>query len=329
KYYGIEDASQYFQLKTAELMKKIHALQALTYQKLHDEWQMQTPQFAHFQSLEFVHNEKKLIIHLKDNLGAKAYAKALKNANTLFHHEGNTANITLNESYNLSAKQLARIFRNVEKEIVFKQNQIKAALYRQEIEKANAAERKQSDGQIYGSDTAIEKFTYKRNADKRKKEIIAQPLPQKKMAVVKKLCINWGEDYPTYDEVMGIVYPFPNPQVKNQPIVKNVFFGFIAEHIRDELVDPELFDRFEKQLAQGSIAGKNDAQGIRGVTDEIDHDVDNDYLFKINIGCQDLRLYGRKLTIKIIDDIPRVLICFDQLVGHKQELQYKVSNQNK
>ncbi len=68
------------------------------------------------------------------------------------------------------------------------------------------------------------------------------------------------------------------------------------------------------------MSNEEKAQGIRRLdSDEVG---DTHYLFKINIGAEDLRLYGYRVALTIVDDVPRTLICFDQAVSHDKTLKH-------
>ncbi len=130
--------------------------------------------------------------------------------------------------------------------------------------------------------------------------------------------VSWKEDLPEYVNE-DQVYPIPDPFVANSCIPKGIFYGYIDHQMINE-IDDDLLLRFQEVLSRGMIAGSDDAQGIRPVQGELGHD--SDYYFKINIGRQNYRLYGRKVGEKQLPNGQMVvLIAFDQAIPHDQTLK--------
>lgn len=140
-------------------------------------------------------------------------------------------------------------------------------------------------------------------------KVVRQPLQE---------LVSWKDKLPSHINEDD-VYPIPAPDVMNSAIPKGIFYGYINPYLIDEHDGQILLDAFTAVLARGKIASKFASQGVRPVCGELGHE--SDYVFKLNISGEDLRLYGRRVAMKE-NNIGQmvVLIEFDQTLAHKKTL---------
>ncbi len=315
-----------------EIQKSINVIQEDTFQQFRNAWaQLKMP--IAIEAVDFETQGFAMKLTLNDTALFKVWMQQLHQlqfSSKPLISPSQKNSVTLLNIHQLSAQQLFQSLERAQKvrqaDIVRTQKKLSHA-YAAEIEKQRA------DRDAKPEKNAVDNsnMSYESPADK---DLYPEPrttkLKKQSSAVTQKTIakpnqsrpqphnVSWKEDLPEYVNE-DQVYPIPDPFVANSCIPKGIFYGYIDHQMINE-IDDDLLLRFQEVLSRGMIAGSDDAQGIRPVQGELGHD--SDYYFKINIGRQNYRIYGRKVGEKQLPNGQMVvLIAFDQAIPHDQTLK--------
>ncbi len=310
----------------AQIKTRLLTLEKTAFKILADDWSNLADQYTDYCRLTFDHQHVRLMIECLDLVYMKGLSRQLRLANIQSHNQ-EIRTITISEPAKLKVNELERFFIRTQRDLNARRKRIEKAL----LAKAEASSpqspivKSEPEHELSLSGSALfAQYKSRTKPAKATKGRAVEPKTEQPNALLPITAkpqlpdIDWGEDFPKFIYGKSQVYAFPNPEIHNTAMIKGTFFGYIDVDQLQEL-EEELLERFEEQLALGMLSNEEKAQGIRPITGSEANNTD--YIFKINIGAQDLRLYGRKVAIVIVDENPRTLICFDQTVPHNKKLK--------
>jgi len=309
----------------AKINSRLKIINSLAFKSLSEEWSTLADQYTEFCIVKFDLQNIRITIEYKDSVYMKGLLRQLRQANIPSHNNDDNKTISINEPAEITINVLQRCFKRTQLDLLARRRRIeKALLAKAQAPAPDPAPKIEAEPELsLPASTLLAQYKNhnKVKPNKKAKPKVTEPKTATPIAVIAKPPlpnIDWGEDFPKFSYGDSHVYAFPNPEVNTNAMVKGLFFGYIdVDQLQD--LNEELLNRFEEQLALGSLSNEDKAQGIRPITSSEANGTD--YLYKINIGKEDLRLYGRKVAITIIDGTPRTLICFDQTQPHNKKLK--------
>ncbi len=304
-----------------QLEKQLFKLKTTAFLHLKQAWQdLAVESLDHVLTVDFEEKHHWCQIKYTDRAYMLCHARFLNELGAENQVQRELCMITLNTPDELSAKSLLHTFLQAKhrfQKSQYKPQQLSSLQPKRAVEKDKSeSSTEESISPFEISSTYQIAYHIARKAPKHPKS--KSPPPQKTNTAKTISTLSWGDDYPLYHPTKGIVYPIPNPLVKNSSMPKGIFYAYVDRQQLPELPD-EMLEQFEIQLARGKIVSKGDAHGIRSIKGELVED--SPYVFKINIHAEDIRLYGRKVATALSKEgVATVLIAFDQAIRHDEQL---------
>lgn len=300
--------------KQVEISTVLKGLDRKLFNELVDAWKSKSVSIPEEVELRFGRKNMRISIHCSDTSYSRLISKHLKRFQ--IHHQRHSSGlIEVDDLGGLTANRLVKLLHAAKSELETRKREILRKLALQRAMIAESTQQTERGPSVNLLDMS------KKQAKSSTKKVRAKLLSQPKVAPVEIVehrlpRIQWGQTFPEYHSGSDVVFPIPDPTVKNAPMPSGLFFGYIDRGCFDDIDN-----RYQRVLATGLFSNSDGAQGIRYVRHE--DGVPEYYLFKINVGAHDDRLYGYKAASVIVEDVPRVLICFDQAVSHKKTVKPK------